>query len=43
MIKAARILGSIVQAVVIGYLLFFAILELMATIGGAAVFRYQGF
>lgn len=41
--RAARVLGIVVQALVLGYLLFFAILQLMATIGGAAVFRYQGF
>lgn len=41
--KLARAAGIVFQSVVLGYLLFFAVLQLMATIGGAAVFRYQGF
>lgn len=41
--RIARASGVLVQSVIMGYLLFFAILKLMATIGGAAVFRYQGF
>ncbi len=43
MTRAARVAGMIVQALVLGYLLSFAILQLMATATGAAVFRYQGF
>lgn len=43
MTRLARVLGILIQSVVLGYLLFFAIMQLVATIGGAAVFRYQGF
>lgn len=39
----ARWLGIFVQAMVLGYLLFFAILRLMALSEGAKLFRYQGF
>lgn len=39
----ARWLGIIVQASVLGYLLFFAVLRLMAVADDATLFRYQGF
>jgi hypothetical protein len=39
----ARWAGWTVQALVLGYLLFFAILRLYAASSGAAVFQYQGF
>ena len=41
--RIARATGVLLQAIIMGYLLFFAILSLLATIGGDAVFRYQGF
>ncbi len=39
----ARFLGWMLQASVLGYLVFFAILRLYATSSNAAVFQYQGF
>ena len=41
--KSGRILGVITQAVVIGVLLFLAIVSLLGVGSGATVFRYQGF
>ena len=39
----ARWLGIAVQALVLGTLLAFACVRLVAMAGGSAVFRYQGF
>ncbi len=41
--KRARLLGAIVQGLVLGTFLTFALIELINRIGGAAAFRYQGF
>jgi hypothetical protein len=41
--KLARSAGVVVQAVVLGYLLFFAVMRLAAIESGATIFRYQGF
>jgi hypothetical protein len=40
-VKAARIAGIALQALVLGTLLFLALVELLG--GGAPPFRYQGF
>jgi hypothetical protein len=39
----ARTLGRVVQGVVLGGLLFFALLQMLIAAAGGAVFRYQGF
>lgn len=39
----ARLAGIAVQAAVLGYLLFIAVMRMMALDAGATVFRYQGF
>lgn len=41
--KFARYLGWIVQALVLGVLLFIAIANLISVGSGASIFRYQGF
>ena len=41
--RLARAAGVLLQAVILGYLLFFAIMRLVAMGSGATVFRYQGF
>jgi hypothetical protein len=41
--KLARWLGYTLQALVLGILLALACVELIAKVGGAALFRYQGF
>ena len=41
--RTARWLGIAVQAIVLGVLLFFAILTLLSIGGGRTVFRYEGF
>ncbi len=43
MTRSARWLGRILQALVLGYLLFVAVLQIYATGSGATVFEYQGF
>jgi hypothetical protein len=40
---SARILGIVLQSLVLGFLLFSAILQLAALSAGARIFRYQGF
>lgn len=42
-VRAARLAGYVVQALVLGVLLAFACVQLFVLSGGAAVFRYQGF
>lgn len=39
----AKWLGIVVQAIVLGVLLFFALGELAGLEGGARIFRYQAF
>ena len=41
--RLAHAAGVVTQAVVLGYLLFFAVMRLLAIDSGATVFRYQGF
>ena len=41
--KLARALGIVVQAVVLGVLLFYALGWLLGMETGARIFRYQGF
>jgi hypothetical protein len=41
--KVARLGGIAVQAAVLGYLLFIAVMRMVAVESGATVFRYQGF
>lgn len=36
-------LGVLAQSVILGTLLFFALFRLAGVVGGARVFRYQGF
>jgi len=43
MTRLARATGILLQGLVMGTLLFIAILRLLATLSGASVFRYQGF
>ncbi len=43
MIKLARYIGVTVQGLVLGVLLFQALLKLFGEISGATVFQYQGF
>ena len=43
MIGLARALGILVQAVILGALLFLAVVNLIAQQGGATVFLYQRF
>lgn len=43
MSDAGRLLGRCVQGLVLGSLLFLAIVSLISTATGAVVFRYQGF
>lgn len=38
-----RIFGLTLQAIVVGTLLFLAVIKLIATQSGAQVFHYQGF
>ena len=38
-----RILGIVVQALVLGSLLYLAVFRLAGAVGGARVFQYQGF
>ena len=38
-----RVLGICVQAVVLGTLLFFALVHLIGLSSGARIFQYQGF
>lgn len=38
-----RLLGRLVQGVVLGVLAFAALLQMAVMVGGAAIFRYQGF
>lgn len=39
----ARLAGIAIQALVLGYLLFIAVMRMVAIDSGATVFRYQGF
>ena len=39
----ARLAGIAVQSAVLGYLLFIAVMRMVAVESGATVFRYQGF
>ena len=39
----ARLAGIAVQAAILGYLLFIAVMRMVAVESGATVFRYQGF
>ncbi len=39
----ARLAGIAVQAALLGYLLFIAVMRMVAVESGATVFRYQGF
>ena len=39
----ARVAGIAIQALVLGYLLFIAVMRMVAIDSGATVFRYQGF
>ena len=41
--KMARLAGILIQAALLGYLLFIAVMRMMAVESGATVFRYQGF
>lgn len=41
--KWARLAGIAVQAALLGYLLFIAVMRMAAVESGATVFRYQGF
>jgi hypothetical protein len=41
--KYARLAGIVVQALILGTLLFVAVGRLMVTEEGSRVFRYQGF
>lgn len=43
MIRFVRILGIVMQAAVIGTLLFVAVFRLAGIMGGARVFHYEGF
>ena len=43
MIRLAKTLGIITQGIVLGSLLFLALIRLMAVSEGARVFQYQGF
>ena len=38
-----RTLGRLVQGAVLGVLAFAALLQLLVMVGGATIFRYQGF
>jgi len=40
---AARVAGACVQGLVLGVLLFFAVMRLLSLSTGARVFRYEGF
>ena len=42
-IRLAEALGIVLQAVIMGELLFFAVLAIHATATGARVFRYMGY
>jgi hypothetical protein len=42
-IKLARLAGIAVQAALLGYFLFIAVMRMVAVESGATVFRYQGF
>jgi len=39
----AKTIGIILQGLILGILLFFAVVGLLALQGGARLFRYQGF
>ena len=41
--RMVRLAGIAVQAAVLGYLLFIAVMRMVAVESGATVFRYQGF
>ena len=41
--RMARLAGIAVQAALLGYLLFIAVMRMVAVESGATVFRYQGF
>ena len=41
--QLGRWIGIILQAVIIGLLLFLALVRLAGMVGGARVFQYQGF
>lgn len=41
--ERARTLGRVVQGLVLGVALFFALLKLLIAATGGAIFRYQGF
>lgn len=41
--ERARTLGRITQGVLLGFLLAFALLQLLTSSAGGTVFRYQGF
>jgi hypothetical protein len=41
--RLARLAGIALQAAVLGYLLFIAVMRMVAVDSGATVFRYQGF
>lgn len=43
MTRFAWLLGCVTQSLVMGYLLFFAILQMYASGTGASVFQYQGY
>ncbi len=38
-----RLAGALLQALVLGYLLFAAVMRMSAVESGATVFKYQGF
>lgn len=42
-VKNARRLGRVLQGLVLGSALFFALVQLLAMAGGTGVFRYEGF
>jgi len=42
-VNLPRALGVLLQALILGSLLFFALVNLLATSGGARIFRYQNF
>ena len=43
MTRFAWLLGCTIQSLVVGYLLFFAILQMYASGTGTGVFQYQGY
>ena len=43
MMKLARVLGVVVQAIVLGTLLFMAVAMLLNSSGAVRIFQYQGF